>query len=81
MASNTSTLSAPRSSTAVARASHATKVYGAGDTAVLPNAPVLAYGRTWRRSGIVCRSRRTGLRCTNRTGHGFTLAREAWRIF
>ena len=53
----------------------------AGDTAVLPNAPVLAYGRTWRRGGIVCRSRRTGLRCTNRSGHGFTLAREAWRIF
>ena len=53
----------------------------AGDTALLKNAPVLAYGRTWRRGGIVCRSRRTGLRCTNRTGHGFTLARAGWRVF
>ena len=53
----------------------------AGDTAILPNAPVLAYGRTWRRGGIVCRSRRTGLRCANRSGHGFTLAREGWRTF
>jgi uncharacterized protein DUF6636 len=53
----------------------------AGDTAILPSAPVLAYGKTWRRSGIACRSRRTGLRCTNRSGHGFTLAREAWRTF
>ena len=53
----------------------------AGDTALLPNAPVLAYGRTWRRGGIACTSRRTGLRCRNRAGHGFTLARQAWRIF
>ena len=53
----------------------------AGDTALLPNAPILRYGRTWRRGGIVCRSRRTGLRCSNRSGHGFTLARQAWRIF
>jgi len=35
MASNASTLSVPRSSTAVARAVRATRVYGAGDTAVL----------------------------------------------
>jgi hypothetical protein len=53
----------------------------AGDTAILPNAPVLAYGKTWRRGGITCRSRTTGLRCTNRAGHGFTLARQGWRIF
>ena len=53
----------------------------AGDTAILPEAPVLSYGRTWRRNGIACRSRVTGLRCTNRSGHGFTLARQGWRIF
>ena len=53
----------------------------AGDTAILPNAPILAYGRTWSRNGITCRSRTTGLRCTNRSGHGFTLARQGWRIF
>ena len=53
----------------------------AGDTALLPNARVLRYGTTWRRGGIVCRSRRTGLRCSNRSGHGFTLARAGWRTF
>ena len=53
----------------------------AGDTALLPGAPVLAYGKTWSRGGITCRSRITGLRCTNRSGRGFTLARERWRIF
>jgi hypothetical protein len=53
----------------------------AGDTALLPSAPVLAYGKTWRRGGIVCTSRRTGLRCANRRNHGFTLARQRWRIF
>jgi len=53
----------------------------AGDTAMLPNAPVLRYGSTWRKGGFACRSRTTGLRCTNRAGHGFTLSRQAWRIF
>jgi hypothetical protein len=53
----------------------------AGDTALLPSARVLAYGKTWRRGGFVCVSRRTGLRCANRSGHGFTLARQRWRIF
>jgi hypothetical protein len=53
----------------------------AGDTAMLPNAPILRYGSTWRRGGFVCRSRTIGLRCTNRVGHGFTLSRQAWRTF
>jgi hypothetical protein len=53
----------------------------AGDTAILPSAPILAYGRTWSRGGITCRSRTTGLRCTNRSGRGFRLARLSWRIF
>lgn len=53
----------------------------AGDTAFDQRAPILAYGKTWRRDGITCRSQRTGLRCTNRSGHGFTLARASWRVF
>jgi hypothetical protein len=53
----------------------------AGDTAYDRRTPILAYGATWRRAGVVCRSRRTGLRCSNRSGHGFVLARERWRIF
>ena len=53
----------------------------AGDTAYDRRTPILRYGTTWKRAGIVCRSRRTGLRCTNRIGHRFVLARERWRTF
>ena len=53
----------------------------AGDTVYDPRAPVLLYGRTWRRGGITCFARRTGLRCSNRTRRGFVLARERWRTF
>ena len=53
----------------------------AGDTAFDRRAPVLRYGTTWRRGGISCASRRSGLRCANRSGRGFDLARERWRTF
>jgi hypothetical protein len=53
----------------------------AGDTVYDSRAPVLAYGRTWSRDGFRCVSRRTGLTCTNRRGHGFFLSRERWRVF
>jgi hypothetical protein len=43
--------------------------------------PILGYGRTWRRGGFACASRRTGVTCRNRAGHGFVLARERWRSF
>ena len=52
-----------------------------GDTAIDPSAPVLAYGHTWRRSGLTCVSQRIGLRCFNRSGHGFFLSRQSWQIF
>lgn len=52
----------------------------AGDT-TFGNYPVLAYGKTWKRGGFTCTSRTTGLTCTNRSGHGFFLARERWRLF
>src|SRR3954454_55913 len=52
----------------------------AGDTAVDPKSPILAYGRTWRRGAIRCRSARDGLRCTSTSGHGFFLAREKWTV-
>jgi hypothetical protein len=48
----------------------------AGDTAKDPRAPVLGYGRTWRRGPFACVSQRSGLRCTNRSGRGFFLSRE-----
>jgi hypothetical protein len=44
-------------------------------------ARVLAYGRTWRRGGISCRSAFTGMTCRNRSGHGFFLSRSRWRRF
>jgi hypothetical protein len=50
----------------------------AGDTVYDRAAPTLAYGWTWRRDGITCESKETGLSCTNRAGHGFTLARTGW---
>ena len=53
----------------------------AGDTAVDLRAPVLRYGRTWRRGGITCRSRTVGLRCINRAAHGFFLSRQRWSLF
>jgi hypothetical protein len=48
------------------------------DTVYDQRAPTLAYGSTWRRARIVCTSSEDGLACTNRDGHGFTLARERW---
>jgi hypothetical protein len=53
----------------------------AGDTVDEPGNPILRYGRTWRRDGFACTSRRTGVTCRNRAGHGFVLARERWRSF
>jgi hypothetical protein len=39
-------------------------------------AQVLAYGKTKRVGPFTCTSRRTGLSCHNRNGHGFTVSRE-----
>jgi hypothetical protein len=39
-------------------------------------AAVAAYGKTWRRGGIMCVSRRSRLRCTNGSRHGFFLSRS-----
>jgi hypothetical protein len=48
----------------------------AGDTAVNPRAKVVAYGQKWARGGFTCLSRKVGLRCKNRSGHGFVLSRS-----
>jgi hypothetical protein len=42
---------------------------------------VLAYGRTWRSHGFTCRSRTSGLTCTNARGHGLFLSRESYRLW
>ena len=41
----------------------------------------LRYGRTWRNGVYTCRSRITGLTCTNRAGHGLFLSRASYRTF
>jgi uncharacterized protein DUF6636 len=46
-----------------------------GDTAIDPHSRVLRYGTTWSRSGFTCSSKSAGLRCRNRSGHGFFLSR------
>ena len=47
-----------------------------GDTAIDPQAGVLAYGRTWSRDGFTCTSQTSGLRCANQSRHGFFLSRQ-----
>jgi hypothetical protein len=56
-------------------AGHARKVC-AGDSVFSPSARVIRYGTTWRRGPFTCKSRRLGLRCRNRVGHGFFLSRQ-----
>ena len=52
------------------------KTFCAGDTAHDPRAPILPYGKTWKKGPFTCLSRRIGLRCANRAGHGFFLSRQ-----
>jgi len=52
------------------------KRYVRGNRGLVQNlAPVLRFGRTWRAGSFVCRSRSSGLTCTNRRGHGWRLGR------
>lgn len=46
------------------------------DTVYNKRAPKLNYGRTWSRGGFTCKSSMAGLKCTNRSGHGFFLSRS-----
>jgi hypothetical protein len=50
----------------------------AGDTVLSPGAPVIRYGTTWRgrRGAFTCKSKSSGLRCRNRSGHGFFLSKQ-----
>jgi hypothetical protein len=48
----------------------------AGDSVYSPTARVIRYGTTWRGGPFACKSRRLGLRCRNRVGHGFFLSRQ-----
>jgi hypothetical protein len=48
----------------------------AGDTAVNRRAKVVPYGAKWGRGAFTCLSWRAGLRCHNRSGHGFFLSKK-----
>jgi hypothetical protein len=52
-----------------------------GDTVRDPKAKILKYGTTRRYGPFTCTSKTTGLRCTNKAGHGFVLSRERQRLF
>ncbi len=42
---------------------------------------ILRYGKSTTHRGVTCTSRKSGLRCRNRSGHGFTLSRARGRRF
>lgn len=46
-----------------------------------PSPRVLPYGQTWRSGSFTCTSRRTGVTCRNRAGHGLFVSRERWRAW
>ena len=50
------------------------------DSVYDPRAPIVKYGHTWKRGGFTCHSKRKGLKCSNRAGHGFFLSRERWSV-
>jgi hypothetical protein len=52
-----------------------------GPLAAESKAKVLAYGKTWKHSGLRCTSTRKGLTCRNKSKHGFFLSRARSRFF
>jgi hypothetical protein len=52
-----------------------------GDTVRNPATPVIAYGASWSIYGFACLSQTTGLTCRNPQGHGFSISREAQKVF
>jgi hypothetical protein len=51
------------------------------DTVMVPDAPVLAYGKSRDFGRITCISRPSGMTCRNDGGGGFTVSRERKRVF
>ena len=43
--------------------------------------PPVPYGSMWKRGDDTCLSRRAGLTCLSRVGHGFFLSRDRWVTF
>lgn len=53
----------------------------AGDTTFGGDARILDYGERESSTAYRCTSETTGIRCDNRDGHGFTIARESYDLF
>ena len=52
------------------------------DSVMNPKAPVLRYGHSTRFHQLRCRSRRTGITCRSlRSGHGFTVNTQKRKLF
>lgn len=52
-----------------------------GDTVFMPDLPVLDYDQAIDQGGIECLSQKTGLVCTNATGHGFEISKGRQTLF
>jgi hypothetical protein len=54
-----------------------------GDYPGYPNQKdhTLKYGDTWKRTGIRCHMKQSGLTCRNKDGHGFHIAKGDLRTF
>lgn len=52
-----------------------------GDTVFAPDLPVLVYGQTISLGEMECLSQKTGMVCTNKSGHGFEIAKARQSLF
>jgi hypothetical protein len=60
----------------------AARLVCAGDTALDPRAPILAYGQVDASGSLRCTSAITGMTCrSTRSGHGFFVARQRYTLF
>jgi len=46
-----------------------------------PSNRILKYGKSFHRAAFTCSSRRAGITCRNRTGHGLFVSRQTWRAW
>jgi Family of unknown function (DUF6636) len=46
-----------------------------------PSYVTLRYGKTWRHGSFTCVSRRSGVTCRSRAGHGLSVSRQAYRLW
>ena len=46
-----------------------------------PSYVTLRYGKTWRHGAFTCVSKRSGVTCRSRAGHGLFISRQAYRAW